>query len=88
MPGIARLSAGLSDGIGFFRTIKKPACGRLLGDWLSLFLVNLTSLQSFTQALAQVIKGASAGTPPRRRAGCVGFTPTLPNVPRMLLTFI
>ena len=33
------------DGVGLFRTIKKPACGRLLGDWFSLFLVNLTSLQ-------------------------------------------
>jgi hypothetical protein len=25
--------------------IKKPACGRLLGDCLSLFLTSLTSLQ-------------------------------------------
>ena len=46
MPAIARLSAGFSDGIGLFRTIKKPACGRLLGDWLGLFLVSLASLQN------------------------------------------
>ncbi|VVP82237.1 hypothetical protein PS906_03247 [Pseudomonas fluorescens] len=26
--------------------IKKPACGRLLGDWLGLFLVSLASLQN------------------------------------------
>lgn len=45
-PVIARLSGGFSDGIGLFRTIKKPACGRLLGDWLGLFLVNRASLQN------------------------------------------
>lgn len=53
MPGIARLSAGFSDGLGFFRTIKKPACGRLLGDCLSLFLTNLTSLQIAQPTLRQ-----------------------------------
>jgi hypothetical protein len=26
--------------------IKKPACGRLLGDWLGSFLVNRASLQN------------------------------------------
>ncbi len=30
----------------FFSGIKKPACGRLLGDWLGLFLVSLASLQN------------------------------------------
>ena len=29
-----------------FADIKKPACGRLLGDWLGLFLVNRASLQN------------------------------------------
>jgi hypothetical protein len=45
-PVTAKLSAEFSDGIGLFRTIKKPACGRLLGDWLGLFLVSLASLQN------------------------------------------
>ena len=45
-PGIAKLSGRFSDGIGLFWTIKKPACGRLLGDWLGLFLVSLASLQN------------------------------------------
>ena len=31
---------------GFISGIKKPACGRLLGDWLGLFLVSLASLQN------------------------------------------
>lgn len=56
--------------------VKKPACGRLLGDLLSLFLVSLTSLQSFTQAFAWLISGASAGTPPRCRAGWFGVAPS------------
>ncbi len=30
----------------FSAGIKKPACGRLLGDWLGLFLVSLASLQN------------------------------------------
>lgn len=51
-PGIATLAGRLSDGIGLFRTIKKPACGRLLGGWLGLFLVNRTSLQNVHPALA------------------------------------
>lgn len=33
--------------------IKKPACGRLLGDCLSLFLTNLTSLQIAQPTLRQ-----------------------------------
>ena len=33
------------DGTGVFRTIKKPACGRLLGGGFGLFLVNRTHLQ-------------------------------------------
>ena len=41
-----------SDGIGLFWTIKKPACGRLLGDWLGLFLVNRASLQNVHPDLA------------------------------------
>ena len=45
-PGIARLSGRLLDGVGLYWTIKKPACGRLLGDWLGLFLVNRASLQN------------------------------------------
>lgn len=32
--------------------IKKPACGRLLGDWLGLFLVNRASLQNVHPDLA------------------------------------
>ena len=32
----------------FLPGIKKPACGRLLGDWFSLFLVNLTSEYFFS----------------------------------------
>ena len=45
MPVLARLSAGFLDGIGLFRTIKKPACGRLLGGGFGLFLVSRTRLQ-------------------------------------------
>ena len=45
MPVLARLSAGFLDGIGLFRTIKKPACGRLLVGGFGLFLVNRTHLQ-------------------------------------------
>jgi hypothetical protein len=33
-------------------SIKKPACGRLLGDWLGLFLVNRASLQNVHPDLA------------------------------------
>ena len=33
--------------------IKKPACGRLLGDCLSLFLTNLSSLQIAQPTLRQ-----------------------------------
>jgi hypothetical protein len=51
-PGIAKLSGRLLDGIGLFRTIKKPACGRLLGDWLGSFLVNRASLQNVHPDLA------------------------------------
>jgi hypothetical protein len=36
---LSHCSARLSD-------VKKPACGRLLGDWLGLFLVSLASLQN------------------------------------------
>ncbi|VVM78058.1 hypothetical protein PS619_02154 [Pseudomonas fluorescens] len=32
--------------VHFLTGIKKPACGRLLGDWLGLFLVSLASLQN------------------------------------------
>ncbi|EKN6183667.1 hypothetical protein DVQ53_22565 [Yersinia enterocolitica] len=87
-PGIAKLSGRFSDGIGLFRTIKKPACGRLLGDWLSLFLVNLTSLQLFTQALAQVIEGGHQRELLRIAGqGVLASRQPLPNVPRMILTF-
>ena len=51
-PGIAKLSGGFPDGTGLFRTIKKPACGRLLGDWLGSFLVNRASLQNVHPDLA------------------------------------
>ena len=60
MPGIARLSAGLSDGIGFFRTIKKPACGRLLGGGFGLFLVSRTRLQSGHPARCGWVWGVTA----------------------------
>ena len=36
----------------FISGIKKPACGRLLGDWLDSFLVNRASLQNVHPALA------------------------------------
>jgi len=42
--------AGL-EGRGF-SGIKKPACGRLLGDWLDSFLVNRASLQNVHPDLA------------------------------------
>lgn len=51
-PGIAKLSGRFLDEIGLFRTIKKPACGRLLGDWLGSFLVNRASLQNVHPDLA------------------------------------
>ena len=44
-PVLARLSVLFSDWIGLFRTIKKPACGRLLGGGSGLFLVSRTRLQ-------------------------------------------
>ncbi len=44
---MAKLVAERALGIWISMTagIKKPACGRLLGDCLSLFLTNLSSLQ-------------------------------------------
>lgn len=44
-PGISYLSGGFLDWIGLFRTIKKPACGRLLVGDSYLFLINRNRLQ-------------------------------------------
>ena len=49
-----RILKGLSDFFvnHFLSDIKKPACGRLLGDWLGSFLVNRASLQNVHPDLA------------------------------------
>jgi len=45
---LGAIQAGMQfqQSIWFVAGIKKPACGRLLGDWLGLFLVNRASLQN------------------------------------------
>ena len=43
---------GCVDWDGFLAGIKKPACGRLLGDGLGSFLVNRASLQNVHPDLA------------------------------------
>ena len=67
--------------------IKKPACGRLLGDWLGLFLVNRTSLQNVHPDLASgcgdVARKSSALSVRSAGAGRVDA-----NVRRSILIFL
>ena len=63
------------EGEGFKKSIKKPACGRLLGGGFGLFLVSRTRLQSGHPARCDWVWGVTAfcglalhsGSPEARR---------------------
>jgi hypothetical protein len=72
--------------IWFVAGIKKPACGRLLGDWLGLFLVSRASLQNVHPDLRPAVGLGQTlvclvGRHPSRRAGRCA------NVGRRILSF-
>ncbi len=72
--------------IWFVAGIKKPACGRLLGDWLGLFLVNRASLQNVHPDLRPAVGLGQTlvcrvGRHPSRGAGRCA------NVGRRILSF-